>query len=137
MTINFASRNQDLPLPRADAAGTRAVSPVQAFYLDRLTRLVHKILLHGRYLATTDRRMQLLNRAVLATFRSCRDLGVEAEARAILDGLRRQLRLSAPAAAELPGVGTSAARANPANAANAADDANGSPDQLRLESQPG
>jgi hypothetical protein len=129
MTINFASPNQELALPRAEAAGHRALAPVQAFYLDRLTKLVHKIHLHGRYLAASDRRMQLLNRAILATYRTCRDLGVEAEARSTLAGLRRELVLPAPTSTEVPMTATTSP---PTNAASGTDSAG----QVHLESQP-
>jgi hypothetical protein len=127
MTINFASPNQELALPRAEAAGHRALAPVQTFYLDRLTRLVHKIHLHGRYLAASDRRMQLLNRATLSTYRTCRDLGVEADARSILAGLRRELVLPDPTSTEIP---TTATTSSPTNATS---DAAG---QVHLRSQP-
>lgn len=71
--------------PEDQAATTEARrTPMQTLFLDRLSRLVQKIQLHGRYLAPTDRRMQLLNRAIFATFCTCRDLGLEQEARAIL-----------------------------------------------------
>ena len=126
MSINFASPNQELALPRAEAAGHRAHTPVQAFYLDRLTKLVHKIHLHGRYLAASDRRMQLLNRAILATYRTCRDLGVEAEARSILAGLRRELVLPAPTSAEVSVAATTPAPTTTTSQAG----------QVHLESQP-
>ena len=132
MTINFASPNQELALPRTEAAGHRALAPVQAFYLDRLTKLVHKIHLHGRYLAASDRRMQLLNRAILATYRTCRDLGVEAEARSILAGLRRELVLPAPTSTKVPMTTTTSP---PTNAASGTDSA-GQAGQVHLESQP-
>ena len=132
MSINFASPNQELALPRAEAAGRRALTPVQTFYLDRLTKLVHKIHLHGRYLAASDRRMQLLNRAILATYRTCRDLGVEAEARSILVGLRRELVLPAPTSTEVPVTATTPAPTNSASGTGQA----GQAGQVHLESQP-
>ncbi len=132
MTINFASPNQELALPRAETVGHRALSAEQTFYLDRLTRLVHKIHLHGRYLAASDRRMQLLNRAILSTYRTCRDLGVEAEARSILAGLRRELALPAPTPTEVPMTATTAAPTNAATGSGAA----GQAGQVHLESQP-
>ena len=135
MSINFASPNQDLALPRGEVAGHRALTPVQAFYLDRLTKLVHKIHLHGRYLAASDRRMQLLNRAILATYRTCRDLGVEAEARSILTGLRRELALPAPTPTEVPLTATTPAPTNSASGTGAAGQA-GQAGQVHLESQP-
>ncbi len=131
MTINFASPNQELALSRAEAAGHHAHTPVQAFYLDRLTKLVHKIHLHGRYLAASDRRMQLLNRAILATYRTCRDLGVEAEARSILAGLRRELVLPAPTSTEVPIAATTSP---PTDASCTC--APGQAGQVHLESQP-
>jgi hypothetical protein len=132
MSINFASPNQELALPRAEAAGHRAHTPVQAFYLDRLTKLVHKIHLHGRYLAASDRRMQLLNRAILATYRTCRDLGVEAEARSTLAGLRRELVLPAPTSTEVPMAATTSPPADAASGTCAP----GQAGQVHLESQP-
>jgi hypothetical protein len=98
-----AVQKQNMALPRADASMARRLTPTQALYLDRLRHLVHKIHLHGRYLATTDRRMQLLNRAVLATLCSCREEGVEGEARAILIELRRETTLPQPGQESLPG----------------------------------
>jgi len=38
----------------------------------------------GRYLVPTDRRLQLLNRALLSTYEDCRVLGVGAEAQQLL-----------------------------------------------------
>lgn len=94
MSIDYAAGR--VPAPSQDRKSAEpAVNPALALYLDRLTRLVQKINVHGRYLTTTDRRMQLLNRAALATFRSCRALGIEHDARAILSGLRRELALPA------------------------------------------
>lgn len=92
----------DSPPAGAMRTTAGAYTPLQLLYLERLTRLVHKLHLHGRYLATTDRRMQLLNRAVLATFQSCRDLALEGEARAILAGLQRTFYLPAPTASDTP-----------------------------------
>ncbi len=132
MTINFASPNQELALPRAEGAGHRALAPVQAFYLDRLTKLVHKIHLHGRYLAASDRRMQLLNRAILATYRTCRDLGVEGEARSVLAGLRRELVLPTPTSTEVPVTATTSPTTNAASSTDSASQAG----QVPLESQP-
>ena len=128
MSINFASPNQELALPRGEASH-RALTPVQGFYLDRLTRLVHKIHLHGRYLAASDRRMQLLNRAILATYRTCRDLGVEAEGRSILASLRRELVLPAPTSTEVPLTAPTAASTNAVSGT-------GQAGQVRLENQP-
>ncbi|HEX5504114.1 MAG TPA: hypothetical protein VFW96_15920 [Thermomicrobiales bacterium] len=90
MALNFTNfgfgRQHDSP-PEDDAAAEGRRTPMQTLFLDRLSRLVQKIQLHGRYLAPTDRRMQLLNRAIFATFCTCRDLGLEREARTILAAL--------------------------------------------------
>src|SRR4051812_12857316 len=51
----------------------------QAYFLARLTRLVTKAALLGRYLVPGDRRMRLLNHAILATYDDCRALGLTAE----------------------------------------------------------
>lgn len=56
----------------------------QAFFLERLGRLNRKSMLLGRYLVPTDRRLQLLNRALLSTYEDCRELGVGAEAHQLL-----------------------------------------------------
>lgn len=50
--------------------------------------IVERVRHHGGYLVASDRRMVLLNRALLATFCQCTDLGVEAEARRLLGPLR-------------------------------------------------
>lgn len=64
-------------------------TPMQRLFLDRLAHLTRKVDLHRRYLVPTDRRLQLLNRALLSTYDDCRTLGVETAARAILATLRR------------------------------------------------
>ena len=98
MAIDFnLGKKRDAVLPAGNAAGLQRYTGMQRMYLERLTRLVRKVHLHGRYLVPTDRRMQLLNRALLSTFCDCRDLGVETEARAVLAGLQREMRLSLPA----------------------------------------
>lgn len=89
MLGDFGASKRPTTLPTAPAS-------LQALYLARLARLVRKVGLHRRYLVPTDRRMQLLNRAILSTFDDCRTLGVEAEARDTLAGLRRPLTLPAP-----------------------------------------
>jgi hypothetical protein len=66
----------------------------QAYFLARLTRLVTKAALLGRYLVPGDRRMRLLNHAILATYDDCRALGLTAEARAILITTHRVLPTS-------------------------------------------
>lgn len=95
MAIDFSFGNRKQAFSGAATASPQAA--LQALFLDRLARLVRKVHLHGRYLVPTDRRMQLLNRAILTTFCDCREAGVEAEARAILTDLRRDLVLPVPA----------------------------------------
>ena len=56
----------------------------QTFFLERLARLNRKTILLGRYLVPTDRRLQLLNRALLSTYEDCCQLGVAEEARQLI-----------------------------------------------------
>lgn len=93
MTIN-PGYNWHVQRYTGAALGPPQWTATQVLFLDRLTRLVRKVHLHGRYLVATDRRMQFLNRAILSTFCDCRELGVEAEARVILAELRRDIVLS-------------------------------------------
>ncbi len=64
-------------------------SDEQRYFLDRLTRLGKKSALLSRYLVPTDRRMRLLNHALLTTYDDCRVIGVSTEAKAIIDEARR------------------------------------------------
>jgi len=69
------------------SAPVGAVAPhttQQTFFLQRLARLNRKTAILGRYLVPTDRRLQLLNRALLSTYEDCRVLGVGAEAQQLL-----------------------------------------------------
>lgn len=86
MAVNYSAetRGGDALREGGDRAAASRHTPVQALFLDRLGRLVGKVRLYRRYLISTDRRIQLLNRAILSTFRDCRELGLETEARAIL-----------------------------------------------------
>ncbi len=68
----------------ASAGATVPHTTQQAFFLERLTRLSRKTALLGRYLVPTDRRMQLLNRALLSTYEDCRLVGVGEEARQLI-----------------------------------------------------
>jgi len=61
----------------------------QRHFLNRLNRLSKKSVLLSRYLVPTDRRMRLINHAVLATYDDCRVLGIAAEARAIIEEARQ------------------------------------------------
>jgi len=66
------------------SVGAPSHTPQQMFFLERLTRLNRKTALLGRYLVPTDRRMQLLNRALLSTYEDCRLIGVGDEARRLI-----------------------------------------------------
>ena len=91
MALSFGhGKHEGLPAEPALVAARGRVG-LQAFFLDRLTRLVRKVHLHGRYLVPTDRRMQLLNRAILSTYEDCRLAGVAVEARAILADVQHDL----------------------------------------------
>lgn len=70
--------------PSAQVGETAPHTAQQAFFLERLARLNRKTALLGRYLVPTDRRLQLLNRALLSTYEDCRVLGVGAEAQQLL-----------------------------------------------------
>ncbi|MDP9372458.1 MAG: hypothetical protein M3Q65_08410 [Chloroflexota bacterium] len=94
--LNLGKRRDAVP-PAGNGPALQRYSATQLLFLDRLTRLVRKVHLHGRYLVPTDRRMQLLNRALLSTFCDCRELGIETEARAVLAGLQREMSLALPA----------------------------------------
>lgn len=72
-----------------------APSDEQRYFLDRLTRLGKKSALLSRYLVPTDRRMRLLNHALLTTYDDCRLLGVSTEAKAIIDEARRDSTVGA------------------------------------------
>lgn len=69
----------------SQAAGTALYTTQQTFFLARLARLSRKTMLLSPYLVSTDRRLQLLNRALLSTYEDCRMLGVGEEARQLLD----------------------------------------------------
>ena len=70
--------------PSTPAGATVPHTTQQVFFLERLTRLNRKTVLLGRYLVPTDRRMQLLNRALLSTYEDCRLIGVGEEARQLI-----------------------------------------------------
>ena len=61
---------------QSSGGGTVPHTTQQTFFLERLTRLNRKTTLLGRYLVPTDRRLQLLNRALLSTYDDCRAIGV-------------------------------------------------------------
>lgn len=73
---------------QAAASGKGEFDLLRCFYLRRLHVIVEKVRHHGGYLVASDKRMVLLNRALLSTFCQCCDLGVEHEARRLLGTLR-------------------------------------------------
>lgn len=83
MALNFRKTHRDQSADEQVPDGA-AHSAQQAYFLERLTRLVRKATLLRRYLVPGDRRMRLLNHAILSTYDDCRALGLAAEARAIL-----------------------------------------------------
>ena len=89
MAIDFQATQQ---VQREPTAADIATGPgeEQRYFLERLTRLTKKSALLSRYLVPTDRRMRLLNHAILATYDDCRALGAAAEAKAIIDESRRE-----------------------------------------------
>lgn len=82
--LNFGWTPHERPSSRVDEAMRHTAQ--QAFFLERLARLNRKTVLLGRYLVPTDRRLQLLNRALLSTYEDCRALGIGEDARHVLDG---------------------------------------------------
>ena len=63
---------------------------MKRFFLERLTRLTKKSALLSRYLVPTDRRMRLLNHAILTTYEDCRAVGIGVEAKIVIDESRRE-----------------------------------------------
>jgi hypothetical protein len=89
MVINFRDTVQEQTGSARPAHATLSPTAEQLYFLDRLNRLSKKSALLNRYLVPTDRRMRLLNHAVLATYEDCRALDVAAEARVIIEEARR------------------------------------------------
>jgi hypothetical protein len=89
MVVNFRGIVQEQTGPTYPEPDASSPTPQQLYFLDRLSRLSRKSVLLSRYLVPTDRRMRLLNHAVLATYDDCRALDVATEARAIIDEVRR------------------------------------------------
>lgn len=89
MAVNF----RDLVREQTEEVDITSIASAhtakQLYFLERLNRLSKKSVLLSRYLVPTDRRMRLLNHAVLATYDDCRALDVAAEARAIIEEARR------------------------------------------------
>jgi len=83
MTLQFGGTQRERS--SAQKGVTAPHTTQQAFFLARLERLNRKTTLLGRYLVPTDRRLQLLNRALLSTYEDCRMIGVGEEARQLID----------------------------------------------------
>lgn len=83
---------------RDDEADPGLIDATQALYLRRLVNISGKVRHHGAYLVASDRRMVLLNRALLSTYRQCRALGLEAVARDELVQPRGESYAARPAA---------------------------------------
>lgn len=88
MAIDFQGMQQIQREPTAADVATGS-DDEQRYFLERLMRLTKKSALLSRYLVPTDRRMRLLNHAILTTYDDCRVLGVGDEAKAIIDESRR------------------------------------------------
>jgi hypothetical protein len=90
MALEFREthRDQSADNQRPDGA---EFSAQQAYFIERLARLVRKATLLRRYLVPGDRRMRLLNHAILATYDDCRTLGLVTEARALLAAARHAI----------------------------------------------
>lgn len=88
MALQFRDRRGEPARDARTPATAPAHDDLAAYFLGRLTRLARKAALLGRYLVPGDRRMHLLNHAILATYDDCRALGRGDEARAILRALR-------------------------------------------------
>lgn len=92
MAIDFRATQQTQREPTAADVATGS-GDEQRYFLERLMRLTKKSALLSRYLVPTDRRMRLLNHAILTTYDDCRALGGAAEAKAIIDESRREAAL--------------------------------------------
>lgn len=82
MALYFGRSQREQPSPPVGETAPHTTQ--QEFFLERLARLNRKTTLLGRYLVPTDRRLQLLNRALLSTYEDCRVLGVGEEARELI-----------------------------------------------------
>jgi hypothetical protein len=89
MAVNLRDMVREQTEATDAARATASHTAMQGYFLERLNRLSKKSILLSRYLVPTDRRMRLLNHAVLATYDDCRALEVAAEARAIIEEARR------------------------------------------------
>ena len=83
MVLHFGGTQCEQHQPSGGATPPHTTQ--QTFFLERLARLDRKATLLGCYLVPTDRRLQLLNRALLSTYDDCRALGVGESAREALD----------------------------------------------------
>lgn len=83
MVLHFGGTQREQPQPSVEVTPPHTTQ--QTFFLERLGRLNRKTTLLGRYLVPTDRRLQLLNRALHSTYDDCRALGVAEAAREVLD----------------------------------------------------
>ena len=93
MAIDFRGMQQMQREPTTADVATGS-GEERRYFLERLTRLTKKSALLNRYLVPTDRRMRLLNHAILTTYDDCRALDAAAEAKAIIDESRREAALS-------------------------------------------
>jgi hypothetical protein len=91
MALHYRDTRRELTGEDGPARSAAQYSALQTYFIERLARLVRKAALLGRYLVPGDRRMRLLNHAILATYDDCRALGLTEEARAILATTRRVL----------------------------------------------
>ncbi len=65
-------------------SGLKSYSPLQVFFLYRLTQLLKKRRETASVLPKGDWRLRLLNKALYSTYRDCVELGVGDEARRLL-----------------------------------------------------
>src|SRR3954453_10709903 len=84
MALDFRETRRNQSADGQRTATGDQYNALQVYFLERMARLVRKATLLRRYLVPGDRRMRLLNHAILATYDDCRSLGLAAEARAIL-----------------------------------------------------
>lgn len=85
--------NLEYPSEARQAGQAVAPDPTEAasfraFYLRRLDAIINRVNHRSGYLVSSDRRMVLLFRALLSTYRQCTALGVEGEARRMVERLR-------------------------------------------------
>lgn len=67
------------------SSGLRSYSPVQLFFIQRLSHLIKQRRENVNLIPATDWKIRLLNKALYSTYRDCVELGLGEEARQLLE----------------------------------------------------